>query len=211
MNDESMNGHQITRFCRWFGKHGAVIVATAALAISGITAYYQVANWKLQREHDRLSVRPILRFAMDFSFEAPRFREVGLHLINVGNGIAFIEDYKIVLKNASPSERDVLERLGVWEHSFEAFARFLETEHSVPSIQRPLAIMDTLPAGKSLCLLGLAPSADRSHVAKLIWLIGRLEIRVPYRSAYDEWQTPVVLESDPELVLKWLGPDGDLD
>jgi hypothetical protein len=205
------------RFCRWFSRHVAVIVAAAALTVSGITAYYQVSNWALQREndrqerlHDRLSVRPILRFAMDFSYELPRFREVGLHLVNVGNGIAFIEDYEVALESTSPSEREALERLGFREHPLEALARFLETEHSVRSIQRPLAIMDVLPEGESLCLLGLSPSAEKSHVEKLIWLIGRLGIDVPYKSAYDEWQT-VNLEPDPELLLKLVGPDGDLN
>lgn len=212
-----MHRSLIRRSCKWFGRHAAVIVAAAALTVSGLTAYYQVSSWRLQQEndrqerlHDRLSVRPILRFAIDLSFEAPRFREVGLHLVNVGNGIALIDSYELVLESASQSELEALERLGLGEYPFEALARFLEMEHSVPTIQRPLAIMNVLPAGESICLLGLNPAAEKTCVARLVWLIGRLEIRVPYRSIYDERQT-VNLEPDPELLLNWLGPDEDLD
>jgi len=127
---------------------------------------------------------------------------VGLHLINVGNGIAFIEHYELVLKNAPPDEALRLEELGLDDHPFEALARFLETEYSVPSIQRPLAIMDTLPAGESLCLLGLSPSTETAHVQRLVMLIDRLEIRVPYSSIYGE-KDAVSFESDPGLLEIW--------
>lgn len=79
-----------SRVARWLAENRTWIIALAALALAVSTAWFQVSNWRMQQEHNRLSVRPFLQVGRYLTPDPSRSR-IGLYLTNDGVGVALLK------------------------------------------------------------------------------------------------------------------------
>lgn len=151
----TLDVNSITAIC-------AVIIALASLAVTLMEA-------RSTREHDRQSVRPVLRI---IRIKTHGDRRTGLKVENVGLGPAVILNTAVKL-DGKP--------IGSWDR--KAFDIMVGSNKSIPHFSA-LRDGDVIPAGGEQFIIFIDPFRERRH--SWIWelVAHRLTLDVRYESLY---------------------------
>lgn len=184
--------------CMW--QHKGVVFAVIAMGVSVAAVGFQIAAWHTQREHDRLSVMPVIGFSRILSPLAS-FPLMGLYMESCGLGPAKLIDATVQMP---PTQQEFYELTGPTLGSgrpFEMLAHLVREKYEgFPDIHYMRGIPAFLPAGESACLFGIAPTADATSISILSDIIYGLRVTIIYESLYGEESTQILepLSDGPE-------------
>jgi len=151
-----------------------ILIAFLALGLS-------MYEFRAARQHERLSVKPILQFER-VNAPVEGYPQPGIHLVNCGNGVALLESLTVYVdgKPVQPAgQASVLEEttrtLGLLEGQDFQVAYSISLAQALPAQQRRL-------------LIGMKNGGDYTpeRGAVLNGALARVEARVTYRSLYGD-------------------------
>ena len=166
---------------KWAGRNADKLTAIAALV--GLILFGAQTM-----RHERLSVRPMLRFEIEHDGESGS-RGIGLHIINVGLGPALLNDQAMHIDAYFSAEQHAeIERHREWGSLFVGLMKYLGNKYSLePDAITALASTNgVIRNDETLTLIALDPTLGDDPVAReLMELLALLEITVWYQSMYE--------------------------
>jgi len=166
----------LTLAISWVRKDAVIIIALTALV-------FTIFQGMQQRQHNRLSVRPILQIGR-YLVQTPSRSQLGVFLKNEGAGIAIIDKLNVRLVGV---KKNIIPGLG-GRSMLEAIARAIHTEHpGFPLITCYASIARALAPNTEMALFTVDASLLTSDWQP-VWqdYVSRMAMHIEYKSLYNE-------------------------